>query len=164
MKLVVDENMPYVQPLFAELGEIVAVDGRHLDAATVADADVLLVRSVTKVNEALLAGAHKLKFVGSATIGTDHVDKAYLASRNIPFSNAPGCNATAVGEYAFIAMLELANRFDTQLKGKTVGIVGAGNTGSALARCLEATESIPCSATPFWPRLETAAVLSAWMN
>ncbi|GAB1064139.1 MAG: 4-phosphoerythronate dehydrogenase [Shewanella algae] len=138
MKLVVDENMPYVQPLFAELGEIVAVDGRHLDAATVADADVLLVRSVTKVNEALLAGAHKLKFVGSATIGTDHVDKAYLASRNIPFSNAPGCNATAVGEYAFIAMLELANRFDTQLKGKTVGIVGAGNTGSALARCLEA--------------------------
>ncbi|MGL4711570.1 MAG: 4-phosphoerythronate dehydrogenase, partial [Shewanella sp.] len=125
-------------PLFGDLGDIIPVNGRMLTAAQVRDADVLLVRSVTKVNAELLNTNHKLKFVGSATIGTDHVDLAYLAERNIPFSNAPGCNATAVGEFAFIAMLELAQRFDSPLKGKIVGIVGAGNTGTATAKCLQA--------------------------
>jgi erythronate-4-phosphate dehydrogenase len=138
MKIVVDENMPYVQPLFGALGDIVAVDGRRLTPQLVSDADILLVRSVTRVDEALLAGAFRLKFVGSATIGTDHVDLDYLGRRGIPFGNAPGCNATAVGEFAFIAMLELAARFASPLKGKRVGIVGAGNTGSALAKCLMA--------------------------
>ena len=138
MKILADENMPYVQQLFGDLGTIETVNGRELTAEQVKDADVLLVRSVTKVNQALLASNDKLKFVGSATIGTDHIDLDYLASRNIPFSNAPGCNATAVGEFAFIAMLELAQRFKSPLKGKIVGIVGAGNTGTAVAKCLKA--------------------------
>ncbi|MCH1923683.1 4-phosphoerythronate dehydrogenase PdxB [Shewanella sp. C32] len=138
MKLVVDENMPYVRELFADFGEIVAVNGRHLSAEQVSDADVLLVRSVTQVNSALLAQNSQLKFVGSATIGTDHIDQDYLASRNIPFSSAPGCNATSVGEYVFNALLELAEKYGADLHDKTVGIVGAGNTGSAVARCLSA--------------------------
>ncbi|MFQ6370534.1 4-phosphoerythronate dehydrogenase [Shewanella sp. YIC-542] len=138
MKLVVDENMPYVSQLFAPLGEIVPVNGRQLDAASVADADILLVRSVTRVDEALLGGNAQLKFVGSATIGTDHVDVDYLAARGVPFSNAPGCNATSVGEYVFIALLELAAKYGTSLKQRKVGIVGAGNTGTAVAKCLNA--------------------------
>ncbi|GIU53553.1 4-phosphoerythronate dehydrogenase [Shewanella sp. KT0246] len=138
MKIVADENMPYVEALFGELGEITLVNGRQLRPEQLVDVDVLLVRSVTKVNKQLLAKANKLKFVGSATIGTDHIDLDYLQVSNIPFSNAPGCNATAVGEFAFIAMLELAKRFKQPLKGKVVGIVGAGNTGSALEHCLKA--------------------------
>ena len=138
MKILADENMPYVEQLFGDLGTIEAVNGRTLTPQQVKDADVLLVRSVTKVNQALLSLNTNLKFVGSATIGTDHIDQSYLASQAIPFTNAPGCNATAVGEFAFIAMLELAQRFDSNLKGKVVGIVGAGNTGSAVAKCLEA--------------------------
>ena len=138
MKILADENMPYVQQLFGDLGTIETVNGRELTPEQVSDADVLLVRSVTQVNSSLLSLNSKLKFVGSATIGTDHIDTDHLASRDIPFSNAPGCNATAVGEFAFIAMLELANRFGDSLKNKTVGIVGAGNTGSAVAKCLVA--------------------------
>ncbi|MCL1050783.1 4-phosphoerythronate dehydrogenase [Shewanella abyssi] len=138
MKIIADENMPYVQQLFGDLGSIETVNGRELTAEQVSSADVLLVRSVTQVNQALLQGNNQLKFVGSATIGTDHIDLDYLARRNIPFSNAPGCNATAVGEFAFIAMLELAQRFNSPLKGKVVGIVGAGNTGTAVAKCLAA--------------------------
>lgn len=138
MKLVVDENMPFVRELFADFGEIVALNGRHMSAAQVSDADVLLVRSVTKVNHALLAQNSQLKFVGSATIGTDHIDHAYLAARNVPFSSAPGCNATSVGEYVFNALLELAEKYGTDLQQQTVGIVGAGNTGSAVAHCLHA--------------------------
>ncbi|GGI83636.1 4-phosphoerythronate dehydrogenase PdxB [Shewanella gelidii] len=136
MKIIADENMPYVQELFAALGEVVLVDGRHLSPEQVADADVLLVRSVTAVNKELLSENRALQFVGTATIGTDHIDLDYLTERNISFSSAPGCNATAVGEYAFTAMLELARRTNSQLKNKTVGIIGAGNTGSALAKCL----------------------------
>ena len=138
MKIVADENMPYVEALFGELGEITRVNGRQLTPEQLIDVDVLLVRSVTKVNQALLAQANKLKFVGSATIGTDHIDLDYLQQQNIPFTNAPGCNATAVGEFAFIAMLELAKRFKQPLQNKVVGIVGAGNTGSALEHCLKA--------------------------
>ncbi|MDB2386612.1 4-phosphoerythronate dehydrogenase [Shewanella sp.] len=138
MKILADENMPYVQPLFGDLGTIETINGRTLTAEQAKDADVLLVRSVTKVDQELLQANENIKFVGSATIGTDHIDLDYLARRNIAFSNAPGCNATAVGEFAFIAMLELAQRFNSPLKNKVVGIVGAGNTGSAVATCLEA--------------------------
>ncbi|MEI6858221.1 MAG: 4-phosphoerythronate dehydrogenase [Shewanella sp.] len=136
MKILADENMPYVQELFGDLGTIETVNGRELTPEQVKDADVLLVRSVTQVDGSLLGLNNQLKFVGSATIGTDHIDSDYLAKRGIPFSSAPGCNATAVGEFVFIAMLELANRFGDKLKDKTVGIVGAGNTGSAVAKCL----------------------------
>ncbi|WP_299007451.1 4-phosphoerythronate dehydrogenase [uncultured Shewanella sp.] len=138
MKIIADENMPCVDALFGELGHIKKVNGRSLTADDVIDADVLLVRSVTQVNATLLEKNKRLRFVGSATIGTDHIDVDYLKSRHIPFANAPGCNATAVGEFVFIALLELANRFQETLKHKTVGIVGAGNTGSAVAKCLTA--------------------------
>lgn len=138
MKIIADENMPYVQELFGHLGKIETVNGRSLTAEMVQDADVLLVRSVTQVNQALLSLNTRLKFVGSATIGTEHIDMGYLSCRGITFSNAPGCNATAVGEFAFMAMLELANRFGSMLKSRLVGIVGAGSTGSAVAKCLQA--------------------------
>ncbi|WP_394495939.1 4-phosphoerythronate dehydrogenase [Shewanella sp. ENK2] len=138
MNIVADENMPYVEALFGEIGEITRINGRQLTPEQLIDVDVLLVRSVTKVNAELLSQANKLKFVGSATIGTDHIDLALLEQRHIPFTNAPGCNAAAVGEFAFIAMLELAKRFKQPLKDKVVGIVGAGNTGSALEHCLNA--------------------------
>ncbi|BDM63879.1 erythronate-4-phosphate dehydrogenase [Shewanella sp. NFH-SH190041] len=138
MRIIADENMPFVSQLFEPLGEVSLVDGRSLSPSHLIDADVLLVRSVTQVNAALLSQANRLSFIGSATIGTDHIDQQLLISRSIEFAHAPGCNATAVGEFAFMAMLELAGITREPLAGKKVGIVGAGNTGSALARCLAA--------------------------
>ena len=138
MKIIADENMPYVQELFGQLGKVEMVNGRSLTPEMVKGTDVLLVRSVTHVDESLLALNDSIKFIGSATIGTDHIDINYLDSLGIAFSNAPGCNAIAVGEFVFIAMLELANRFGSRLKDKVVGIIGAGNTGSAVAKCLHA--------------------------
>ena len=98
MKILVDENMPYAGDLFRRLGEVKAVPGRPIPAAELADADALMVRSVTKVNEALLSGT-PIKFVGTATAGTDHVDEQWLQQAGIGFSAAPGCNAIAVVEY-----------------------------------------------------------------
>lgn len=133
MKIVVDENMPLADALFSEFGEVVRVQGRSLTPEQLIDADVLLVRSITKVNASLLAQANQLKFVGTATIGTDHVDKSYLAEKAIPFFSAPGCNKISVGEYIISALLVMSEKYQFLLAGLSLGIIGAGNTGSAVA-------------------------------
>ncbi|AJZ90384.1 erythronate-4-phosphate dehydrogenase [Klebsiella michiganensis] len=137
MKILVDENMPYARELFSRLGEVTAVPGRPIPVDTLTNADALMVRSVTKVNAELLDGKG-IKFVGTATAGTDHVDEAYLQSAGVAFSAAPGCNAIAVVEYVFSSLLMLAERDGFELKDRTVGIVGVGNVGSRLQARLEA--------------------------
>ncbi|MRT58113.1 4-phosphoerythronate dehydrogenase PdxB [Enterobacteriaceae bacterium RIT693] len=137
MKILVDENMPYARDLFSRLGEVIAVPGRPIPVDALTDADALMVRSVTKVNAGLLEGKG-IKFVGTATAGTDHVDEAYLQSAGVAFSAAPGCNAIAVVEYVFSSLLMLAERDGFELKDRTVGIVGVGNVGSRLQARLEA--------------------------
>lgn len=131
MKILVDENMPYAQALFSRLGDVTAVPGRPIPMQALNGADALMVRSVTKVNAELLAG-QSVKFVGTATAGTDHVDEAFLRQQGIGFSAAPGCNAIAVVEYVFSALLMLAERDGFALTDRTVGIVGVGNVGSRL--------------------------------
>ncbi|PKH86594.1 4-phosphoerythronate dehydrogenase [Colwellia sp. Bg11-28] len=150
MKIYFDENMPFAKEFFSELchlnngiageeqGELVPFSGRTLTAAQVADADVLLVRSITQVNEQLLHLNDKISFVGSATIGTDHIDLSYLAKRNITFHSAPGCNAISVAEYVLSALVVLAERYLLTLSSLTVGIVGGGNTGTRLSEKLTA--------------------------
>lgn len=137
MKILVDENMPYARELFSRLGEVTAVPGRPIPVSELADAAALMVRSVTKVNADLLDGKG-VKFVGTATAGTDHVDEAWLERAGIAFSAAPGCNAIAVVEYVFSSLLMLAERDGFALTDRTVGIVGVGNVGSRLRARLEA--------------------------
>jgi len=137
VKILVDENMPYARDLFSRLGEVKAVPGRPIPVAELADADALMVRSVTKVNDGLLQGTG-IKFVGTATAGTDHVDEAFLQQAGIAFSAAPGCNAIAVVEYVFSSLLMLAERDGFALQDRTVGIVGVGNVGGRLQARLEA--------------------------
>lgn len=138
MKIVADENIPFVKEAFGTLGSVTLVAGRAMNEETVAGADVLLVRSVTLVDERLLA-ASGVRFVGSATIGTDHVDIDYLEGLGIGFAAAPGSNATSVAEYITAALLVLAERGSYRLREKSIGIVGVGNVGSrveARARAL----------------------------
>ena len=158
MKILVDENMPYARELFSRLGEVKAVAGRPVPVEALNDADALMVRSVTKVNEALLSGK-AIKFVGTATAGTDHVDQAWLQQAGIGFSAAPGCNDIAVVEYVFSALLMLAERDGFALAARTVGIVGVGK--NALRRW----ESKRCSAIRRAPIAATrgiSAPLTSW--
>jgi erythronate-4-phosphate dehydrogenase len=138
MQIFYDENMPFATEFFGDLGQLTPFSGRSLSAAGVARADVLLVRSITKVNQALLSNNKQMKFVGTATIGVDHIDQEYLATREIAFSSAPGCNAISVAEYVVSALIVLAERYLLTLKNMTVGIIGAGNTGSRLSDKLSA--------------------------
>jgi erythronate-4-phosphate dehydrogenase len=124
--------MPLAREAFETLGEVEVMDGRALRAADVRDADILAIRSTTRVDRALLEGS-RVRFVGTATIGTDHMDTAYLDAAGIRWCGAPGCNANSVAEYVAAALLCLAVRRGFTLSGMTLGIVGVGNVGSRVA-------------------------------
>jgi len=135
LKIVADENIPLLQRFFGDVGDLLAKPGREINADDVASADVLLVRSVTQVNAALLDGS-KVRFVGTCTAGFDHVDTDYLAKNNIRFSSAPGANANSVVEYVLSCISILADTHDIDYSRARVGIVGYGNVGSLLAKKL----------------------------
>lgn len=137
MKILADQNIPYASEAFADLGDVHLFVGRELKPQQVLDADVLLVRSVTQVNASLLNGS-SVRFVATATIGTDHIDLDYLAKHNIGFASAPGSNATSASEYVLAALLLYANETGIDVTNQTVGIVGYGNVGSRVAKLLDA--------------------------
>ena len=133
MRIVADRRIPFVDEAFGGFGEISKYDSKEINNAAVKDADALLVRSETKVTGKLLAGS-SVKFVGTATIGTDHVDLDFLKQQGIAFASAPGCNSNAVVQYVFSALFTLAEKNGFKLKGKTLGVVGVGNIGSKIVR------------------------------
>ena len=128
LNIVADENIPYVQEAFKTVGTVKLVPGRAMSPSTVRDAQVLLVRSVTKVNRELLENS-QIQFVGTATSGLDHIDSKYLQSCGMAFASAQGGNANSVAEYVVTAMLIIANQQGRGLEGKSIGIVGVGNIG-----------------------------------
>ena len=128
MKIIADENIPFVKECFSSIGEVEVCSGREINAESVADADVLLVRSITKVGAELLEGS-RVKFAATATIGTEHIDLGYLDEKGIGFAYAPGSNANSVAEYIVAALLALGKKHKFVLEGKSIGIIGAGNVG-----------------------------------
>ena len=136
MLIVADENIPLLDAFFEGFGEIRRVPGRSIDRATVEQADVLLVRSVTNVNRALLEGS-KVRFVGTCTIGTDHLDLDYFQRAGITWSSAPGCNARGVVDYVLGSLLTLAEIEGADLTQRTYGVVGAGEVGGRLVKVLQ---------------------------
>lgn len=132
MKLVIDDACYAYDTIFSDFGEITTLPGRSINSTSVKDADVLIVRSRTKVNQALLEGS-KVKFVGSTVAGLDHVDQDYLKDNDITFFSAQGCNSMAVAEFVISAIVNLADELDFDYTKKTLGIIGVGNVGSRLA-------------------------------
>jgi len=133
MRIVADENIPLVNEFFGHLGDIVCLPGRTMTADHIRYADALIVRSVTKVNPALLAGS-KVKFVGTCTIGVDHLDHTYLDTSGICWSSAPGCNANSVVEFVYAALCHL----NINWLPVKFGIIGCGNVGGLLYKRLKA--------------------------
>jgi erythronate-4-phosphate dehydrogenase len=158
--MIVDANVPAAEVCFGALGEVVRLPGREIDAAALRDADALVVRSITRVDRAMIDAAlqagSRLGFVGSCTIGTDHIDRQALSEHGIAFASAPGCNAESVVDYVLGSLLTLAERQDWQLASRRVGIVGVGNVGDRLLRRLTAM-GIDCLACDP-PRVETQRV------
>ncbi|QJD57877.1 4-phosphoerythronate dehydrogenase PdxB [Pseudomonas sp. gcc21] len=135
MHIVADENIPLLDEFMSGFGRITRLPGRKIDASSVRHADVLLVRSVTKVTASMLAGS-TVRFVGTCTIGTDHLDLHGLDKAGICVASAPGCNARGVVEYVLSCLLAFSERTGIDWQQQVVGIVGAGQVGGRLARTL----------------------------
>ena len=133
MKIVADANIPFVRECFSSIGEVTVMGGREMTPWLVADADILLVRSITPVGVDLLAGS-KVRFVATATIGFDHVDLDFLRRNKIGFASAPGSNANSAAEYVIAGLLEIGRRRHLKLEGTSIGVIGVGNVGSRVAR------------------------------
>jgi erythronate-4-phosphate dehydrogenase len=137
LRIVADENIPLAKEAFSAFGVVELYAGRSISSETVRDADALIVRSITRVDETLLSGT-RVRFVGTATIGTDHIDLDYLKKARIAFADAAGCNANSVAEYVAAALLDLEASLGVSFVGKTIGVVGVGNVGAKVVKVAEA--------------------------
>ncbi|MCI0708166.1 MAG: 4-phosphoerythronate dehydrogenase [Ignavibacteriae bacterium] len=130
--IVVNRNTPHAVEVFSKIGNVAGLDTRAATREAVRDADILIARSETRVDASLLDGS-AVKFVGTVTIGTDHIDLEYLKQHGIAFASAPGSNSNSVAEYIAAALLVWARRVGEPLRGKSLGIVGVGSVGSKVA-------------------------------
>ncbi len=137
MKIVADENILPIKKKLARDIDWIVKPGRDICADDVRDADALLVRSVTRVDESLLSGS-SVKFVGTATSGTDHLDMAWLRAHGIAVADAAGCNANAVAEYVLAVLAQLILDDNIPLWQMTVAVIGVGHVGTTLVRKLRA--------------------------
>ncbi|VGO21104.1 4-phosphoerythronate dehydrogenase [Pontiella sulfatireligans] len=133
MKIVCAETVLLAQEAFSLAGKTVVIPDREITRDDLFDADALIVRSKTKINADLISGT-PVKFVGTATAGTDHIDSDALGKRGIYWCAAPGCNANSVSEYLVAALLVLRRRHGYDLEGKTIGVIGCGNVGSRVVK------------------------------
>jgi erythronate-4-phosphate dehydrogenase len=137
MKIIIDDKIPYIQGALEPFGEVVYLPGKDVTPEIVKDADVIVTRTRTKCNKELLEGS-SVSMIATATIGYDHIDTAWCEKAGIEWTNAPGCNSWSVTQYIMAALHMLAKERDLKLSEMTIGVIGAGNVGSKVARFCEA--------------------------
>ena len=137
MKIVADERIAALDSTFSRHGELVTLPGRDIRPTHLRDADALITRTVTEVNQELLDGS-SVRFVGTATIGTDHLDTCYLDNHGTRWSAAPGCNAHATSQYTLAIYFLACRRLGLDPLKQSFGIVGYGNVGGRLRKLLQA--------------------------
>ena len=137
MKIVADDKIPFLKGVLEPYSDIVYMPGGSISRDHLADADALLIRTRTKCTESLLNGT-SIKFIGTATIGFDHIDIAWCGRNNITWTNAPGCNSSSVQQYITASILKLEHDHQFILKGKKLGIIGVGNVGSKVEKAAKA--------------------------
>ncbi|MEW5981178.1 MAG: 4-phosphoerythronate dehydrogenase [Acidobacteriota bacterium] len=140
--IVADETIPFATEAFGTLGDVRLRHGREISREDLVDADLLVVRAVTRVDGALLTGT-RVRFVGTATSGIDHVSLSDLERLGVAFSAAHGCNANAVAEYMTAAWVTIASRLGVGLRGLRVGVIGVGHVGSMVVEKARALGMIP---------------------
>jgi erythronate-4-phosphate dehydrogenase len=133
MKIVIDHKIPFIRGLFEPFADVVYVPGSDIRREHLMDADCLLVRTRTRCDQKLLEGT-RVKFIGTATIGFDHIDTHWCTGNGIRWTNAPGCNSGSVAQYIASALLVTARRRNFNLKDKTLGIIGAGHVGTKVEK------------------------------
>lgn len=133
IKIIADQNIPFLRGVLEPFSEVIYLPGKQITREVVRNADALLIRTRTTCDETLLKGS-PVKFIGTATIGFDHIDTGYCDKKGIKWVNAPGCNSSSVQQYVAGALLKIAAENNFFLRDKTLGIVGAGQVGSKVEK------------------------------
>lgn len=136
MKIIADENIPFLKGVAEQFGEVEYIVGADFSNVRIKDADALIIRTVARMDETMLHDTN-VKLICSATIGYDHIDTTYCDAHNITWKNAPGCNSSSVQQYIISSLLVLSQQKGFDLKNKTIGIVGVGNVGKKVAKACE---------------------------
>ena len=140
MLCVADKYIPYLKGRIDKyFDKVLYLEPSEITCEVLYNCDILLIRTRTKCNQSLLEGT-KVKFIATATIGTDHIDMEYCRRQGIMVCNAPGCNARGVAQYVESALFQLGIRnlelgirseeFRIKNDVKTIGIIGVGHVGS----------------------------------
>ncbi|MCD4744721.1 MAG: 4-phosphoerythronate dehydrogenase [Bacteroidales bacterium] len=132
MKIVADDKIPYLKGILEPYADIVYLPANNITNKKIADADALIIRSITICDSELLDNTN-IRFIASATIGNDHIDKEYCKLKNISWENAQACNSSSVTQYIASALLYIEKHYKFTLSYKTIGIIGVGNIGSKVA-------------------------------
>lgn len=135
MKIIIDSKIPYIKGVIERIAKNAEVDylsGKDFTTESVQEAEALIIRTRTKCNSQLLENS-KVKFIATATIGYDHIDTKFCDSKNIAWTNAPGCNSASVAQYVQSALIEWSRKLNKELHQLTIGIIGVGNVGSKVA-------------------------------
>jgi erythronate-4-phosphate dehydrogenase len=133
MKIVADDKIPFLKGALEPFAEVIYIPGKEINREILKDSDALLIRTRTKCTEHLLKGTN-IRFIGTATIGFDHIDTKYCSKNVITWVNAPGCNSSSVQQYIAVALFRISSEFGFSLKDKTLGIIGVGNVGSKVEK------------------------------
>ena len=133
IKIIADDKIPFLKGVLEPYADVTYLPGKQITRDVIMNADALLIRTRTKCTDTLLKGT-RVKFIGTATIGFDHIDTQYCEKNKIKWINAPGCNSFSVQQYIAAALLKIASEFRFSLKDKTIGIIGVGNVGSKIEK------------------------------
>jgi len=136
MKIVADDKIPFLRGVLEPFADVEYLPGQSISAEVVRDADAILTRTRTRCDKALLEGS-RVRFIGTATIGFDHIDTRYCDENQIVWKNAPGCNAGSVNQYMASALTSLARKEGFPLRHRVLGVVGVGNVGSRVVSTAE---------------------------
>ena len=133
MKVVIDRAIPYIEGIIERYAEVSYLPSEEITAASVHNADALIIRTRTKCNKTLLENS-SVRFIATATIGTDHIDMEYCKNRSIEIYSAQGCNARGVLQWVSAALRHIAMYDNRCPKDYTLGVVGVGNVGSLVSQ------------------------------
>lgn len=136
MRIIADDKIPFLRGILEPFADVVYIPGEKISKDDVKHADALLTRTRTLCNEELLDGS-KVQFIGTATIGFDHIDARYCEDHGIVWKNAPGCNAGSVAQYVASALGYLADKKKFSLQNRVLGVVGVGNVGNRVVHLAE---------------------------
>lgn len=160
MKIIIDNKIPFIKGVLEPFAEVLYLKGSEINNKDLTDADALIIRTRTKVNKELLRGT-RVRFVGTATIGTDHIDTVWCENNAVKWTHAPGCNSGSVMQYIISAVLFLANKYNLLLKDMTMGVIGVGNVGSKVAKACEILGMTVLRNDPPRERTEGSAAFSS---